>query len=92
MITEYKTKEAQESAIRVITGCINAIENEKGLPDKIGTLTVDYIVKFMSEYRKLIEKDLNSTVKHPCQGCVYFKECGNTSRTVPCNGRQTKRG
>lgn len=28
--------------------------------------------------------------KHPCQGCVYFKECGNTNRTEPCYGRQTK--
>lgn len=29
--------------------------------------------------------------KHPCVGCVYFKECGNTSRTEPCKGRMTKR-
>ena len=29
--------------------------------------------------------------KHPCVGCVYFKECGNTSRTEPCRGRMTKR-
>ena len=29
-------------------------------------------------------------VKHPCQGCIYFKVCGNTNRTMPCNGRQTK--
>ena len=29
-------------------------------------------------------------VKHPCQGCIYFKECGNSNRTVPCEGRVTK--
>ena len=27
---------------------------------------------------------------HPCVGCVYFKECGNTNRTMPCKGRVTK--
>ena len=30
------------------------------------------------------------TVKHPCIGCIYFKVCGNTNRTMPCNGRVTK--
>lgn len=29
-------------------------------------------------------------VKHPCQGCVYFKQCGNTARTQPCYGRVTR--
>lgn len=29
-------------------------------------------------------------VKHPCQGCIYFKACGENTRTVPCNGRVTK--
>lgn len=28
--------------------------------------------------------------QHPCIGCVYFKECGNTNRTMPCEGRMTK--
>ena len=32
----------------------------------------------------------NKTVKHPCQGCVYFKVCGENTRTEPCNGRKTK--
>ena len=32
------------------------------------------------------------TVIHPCQGCIYFQQCGNTNRTHPCDGRQTKRG
>ena len=54
MITEYKTKEAQESAIRVITGCINAIENEKGLPDKIGTGSVKHTVGIDKENRVVI--------------------------------------
>ena len=29
-------------------------------------------------------------VKKPCIGCIYFKACGNTSRTEPCEGRKTK--
>lgn len=33
---------------------------------------------------------MNASVKHPCVGCVYFKQCGNTNRTQPCEGRQTK--
>lgn len=30
-------------------------------------------------------------VKHPCQGCIYYKACGSTTRTAPCSGRKTKR-
>ena len=30
------------------------------------------------------------TVKHPCVGCIYFKACGETNRTMPCEGRMTK--
>lgn len=30
-------------------------------------------------------------VKHPCINCIYFKACGSTTRTMPCNGRETKR-
>lgn len=30
------------------------------------------------------------TVKHPCQGCVYFKACGSSGRTEYCAGRRTK--
>lgn len=29
-------------------------------------------------------------VKYPCRGCVYFKACGENTRTAACNGRQTK--
>lgn len=29
-------------------------------------------------------------IKHPCIGCVYYAECGESTRTMPCNGRQTK--
>lgn len=29
-------------------------------------------------------------VKHPCQGCIYYKTCGNTNRTQECKGRVTK--
>jgi len=28
--------------------------------------------------------------KYPCKGCVYFKTCGSSTRTHPCNGRQLK--
>ena len=28
--------------------------------------------------------------KHPCISCIYFKACGETTRTMPCEGRQTK--
>ena len=30
-------------------------------------------------------------VKHPCISCIYFKQCGSTTRTKECKGRQTKR-
>lgn len=30
-------------------------------------------------------------VQYPCRGCVYFKECGDNMRTMPCEGRRTKR-
>lgn len=33
-----------------------------------------------------------SNVKKPCIGCIYFKTCGNSNRTVPCLGRETLRG
>ena len=29
-------------------------------------------------------------VKNPCRGCIYFKACGENTRTAFCNGRQTK--
>ena len=29
---------------------------------------------------------------HPCQNCKYFKACGNSNRTMPCDGRETKNG
>ena len=31
-----------------------------------------------------------NSVKRPCQGCVYFKACGESTRTMPCAGRMTK--
>ena len=33
----------------------------------------------------------NKMPKHPCQACVYFKVCGETTRTKPCYGRMTER-
>lgn len=29
-------------------------------------------------------------VKRPCQCCIYFKACGESTRTEPCAGRVTK--
>ena len=30
------------------------------------------------------------TVKKPCINCIYFKACGDSNRTAPCDGRMTK--
>ena len=27
----------------------------------------------------------------PCIGCVYYPQCGSTTRTTLCDGRKTKR-
>lgn len=29
-------------------------------------------------------------VKWPCIGCIYFAQCGSTTRTEKCYGRVTK--
>ena len=29
-------------------------------------------------------------VQYPCRNCVYYAECGESTRTMPCKGRQTK--
>lgn len=28
--------------------------------------------------------------QYPCRNCIYFKECGESTRTMPCVGRTTK--
>lgn len=33
---------------------------------------------------------MTQSVKKPCIGCIYFKVCGSTTRTQPCDGRMTK--
>lgn len=33
---------------------------------------------------------MENTVKYPCRNCIYFKSCGDSQRTEPCNGRVTK--
>ena len=35
----------------------------------------------------LMNKD---NVKYPCRGCVYYDECGESTRTMYCAGRMTK--
>ena len=34
--------------------------------------------------------NMKNQPKHPCINCIYFKACGDTTRTMPCNGRMTK--
>lgn len=31
----------------------------------------------------------NTNVKYPCRGCIYFGQCGENMRTLPCEGRTT---
>lgn len=45
-----------------------------------GPVMQDAVVKIMP----------HQSVKHPCNNCVYFKVCGDASRTELCNGRKTK--
>lgn len=33
---------------------------------------------------------MTKAVKHPCINCIYFKVCGERTRTAPCEGRKTK--
>lgn len=35
-------------------------------------------------------KSFKWATKRPCINRVYFKACGETTRTMPCNGRMTK--
>ena len=30
-------------------------------------------------------------VKFPCRNCIYFKACGESTRTTPCEGRKTEK-
>lgn len=34
---------------------------------------------------------MKKQVKKPCINCIYFKVCGDSSRTEACGGRMTKR-
>ena len=34
---------------------------------------------------------MKKEVKRPCQGCIYFKDSRETTRTEKCKGRKTKR-
>ena len=29
-------------------------------------------------------------VQYPCRNCVYYAVCGESMRTMPCDGRKTK--
>lgn len=29
-------------------------------------------------------------VQYPCRNCVYYATCGESMRTMPCEGRKTK--
>ena len=58
MNKQYLTNEARKDAIQGITGCIEAINTCPGLPDKIGTLTVDYTVGYLKRYRQIVSSEL----------------------------------
>lgn len=34
---------------------------------------------------------MNKSVQHPCISCIYYEQCGTTTRTQPCTGRKTKK-
>lgn len=56
---EYLTNEARKDAIKGITECIEAINTCPGLPDKIGTLTVDHTVDYLKRYRQVVSSELS---------------------------------
>ena len=33
---------------------------------------------------------MKQMTQKPCISCVYFKTCGESTRTMPCYGRKTK--
>lgn len=35
--------------------------------------------------------DKSRQAQYPCRNCVYYAACGSSSRTMPCDGRKTKR-
>jgi len=39
---------------------------------------------------RLRQKGECNMCQYPCRNCVYYKECGESTRTMPCNGRMTK--
>lgn len=47
--------------------------------------------KMTSDPKTGIYHDKPRKVKRPCIGCVYFAQCGSTTRTAHCDGRKTKR-
>lgn len=59
MNKQYLTNEARKDAIKGITGCIEAINTCPGLPDKIGTLTVDHTVDYLKRYRQVVSSELS---------------------------------
>ncbi len=59
MNKQYLTNEARKDAIKGITGCIEAINTCPGLPDKIGTLTVDHTMDYLKRYRQVVSSELS---------------------------------
>ena len=41
---------------------------------------------------ELTHPEASHSVKYPCRNCKYFNACGEKSRTVPCEGRETRGG
>lgn len=46
------------------------------------------IQKQENNTKGVYEMQTKKDVKYPCVNCKYFKACGNTNRTEPCNGRE----
>ena len=59
----------------------------------IVTVIVDVFITIyesIQEYKRERKKKMKQCPIHPCIGCIYFKACGETNRTMPCEGRLTK--
>ena len=54
-------------------------------------ITFKEVFKMKKYYLSPVGRSAGQFVKKPCIGCVYFKQCGSTTRTAKCDGRKTKK-
>lgn len=81
-----QSNEKLQCLILQIQQTIGKLKCEGYKPTSSEEVWVDYFLEKNDR-----EECKNNSVKHPCQDCVYFKVCGSSSRTEPCEGRRTKR-